>query len=404
MPPYHQRPATRPSSSTTATTISSKYRTALDFHFDNEQTARNRLGHAKWLIDMGPDAAVDHAEVAGIFGQKPGSKLPPIAVPVVGVDGCNEASMAEFMKAYVADIGKRKKMMLSLYSFILGSLTDAALSRLKNSAMWSAKELKIVDGNNVHLLLQAINIAFSEGEGENAERADIDAFREVFCVKQGAEEPFTEYIDNFENLVENISTRTGYEMPPKLQVVALLDGVNDRLDAHRQEIIRATTVTNGSYPANVAKFRETVFRIDSTMKGSSAFSVDTGSGKRPPVKAGQFNKDQSDRYIEKLKKEKKTLIEDIKKLREENKKLKSRAAGGERQDKSTDGEKPDDKRGDKRGGDKRGGDRRDGGGSKKPKGNEQRSLPPGAKGKNIPIVDANAADADYYDSDYDSDE
>ena len=402
MPSYHSKPR---SSSSTTTTTSSKYRTMLDYLNDNSQARENRVMLAKWMIDMGVDAAADHAEVAGIFGRKPGAQLPPVEKPVVGVDGCDEDNKAEFTKMYVADVAKRKKVMLSLYSFILGSLTDAAMSRLKNSNLWIAEDLKVADGNKVHTLLKAINAAFFEGEGENAERAEVEALREVLNPKQGADQPLTDFFEGFDVSVDNAKEKASYEMPAKLQVVALLDGLNDRFDPHRQEIIRATTITGAGYPANVAKLRESIFRIDSTMKGSTAFSVDAGSGKRPPAKTGQHTKEQADRYIDKLKREIKNLTEDAKKLREENKKLKSRTTGGEREDKRKADGKSDDKRGDKRGGDRRDEDRRGGGGGKKPKGYEQRSREPGAGGKNKPIIDANAADADHSgsDSDYDSD-
>ena len=397
MPPYHSK--SRPTSSTTTTT-SSKYRTMLDHRNDNGEAARNRLGLAKWFEDMGVDASGEYPEVAGIFGRKPGTQLPPVEKPEVGVDGCDEDNKVEFMKMYVADVTKRKKMMLSLYGFILGSLTDAAMSRLKNSNLWIAEDLKVADGNKVHTLLKAINAAFFEGEGENAERAELDALREVLSPKQDADQPFEKYFEEYEVLVDNAKEKASYEMPEKLQVVALLDGLNDKFDPHRQEVIRATTITGGSYPTTVAKLREVIFRINGTMKGSSAFSVDAGGGKRPPAKTSQFTKEQVDRYVERLKKEKNTLVEDIKKLRDENKKLKSRLEG-----KRKDGGKPDDKRVGKRGGDGGDEDKRGGGGGKKPKGNEQRSREPGAGGKNKPIIDANAADADHSgsDSDYDSD-
>ena len=75
MPSYHSKPR---SSSSTTTTTSSKYRTMLDYLNDNSQARENRVMLAKWMIDMGVDAAADHAEVAGIFGRKPGAQLPPV--------------------------------------------------------------------------------------------------------------------------------------------------------------------------------------------------------------------------------------------------------------------------------------------------------------------------------------
>ena len=231
--------------------------------------------------------------------------------------------------------------------------------------------------------------------------------------EMGAEAQLEDYISEVESLDAAVNDKCGFKISSKQLVYIIVKGLNTRFDPHRVELDRAVNTT-GTYPDSVKTLRDTILRIDNNLKGvSSAFAVQFEKGKSKP-KHDDSSKDDPSRRIKNLERDKKNLLAEVKKLKDNNKQLskqlETKAAGS------------DDKRGDKsgkrddRGDGKRRDDRddRDDRNSKRMKDDgrsKQRTLPAGALRKHDPKVSfktlkANHADSNFSDSDadeYDSD-
>ena len=314
---------------------------------------------------------------------------------------------------------KRRSELEKLYNFVLSKLTASAKSAVQNHALWAEHALHLPSYKTISKLLLCIHLTFTTQIGVPDERASVEVLSTLVQSATSAEAQLEEYISEVESLDAAVNDKCGFKLSPKQLVVIIVRGLNSRFDPHRVQLDRAVNTT-GTYPDSVKALRDATLRIDNNLKGvSSAFAVQFEKGKKKP-KHDEPTKDDPSRRIMFLERDKKNLVAEVKKLRDDNKQLskqlETKAAGS------------DDKRGDKSG-------KRDdrGDGKRRPERDDrddrddrndrdskrmkddgkpkQRSLPAGARGKHDPKVSfktlkANHADSNFSDSDaddYDSD-
>jgi hypothetical protein len=138
--------------------------------------AGNFSAYQRWIKKMNSKAAAQHPNVARILARKPGSRLPPLAAPFVGVGGVTNDTLAEFNKTYVRRCSDLPNELLRLHAFILDHLDPNARS-VENQALWEQHDLGVPQPNVVHHLLHAIELAFANQGVVPEERMDVDAIR-----------------------------------------------------------------------------------------------------------------------------------------------------------------------------------------------------------------------------------
>ena len=315
---------------------------------------------------------------------------------------------------HLKTVRKLEDQLMSLHGFIWQALGPNTKAALECHPMMNVYDLKEPKSDTVHHLLKAIFLVCTSPEGITEEQRVIDAMHSLVTSEMETPSDLEAFFRKVESRAESLSD-CGLEVGEKEMVVVATRGLNGPFARHKDVLMQAANVSGNGLPTSLAALRAAIVRIDNTSNETSAFSVQTGRGAKQPGKGssggggGGSTLEQKEKLIENLKSEKERMKKQlsakdkvIADLREEISELKKKSA-------KPDGRgSEDDRRKDDRGGRDRRPSKREEGGRDRPgkkarfqpdpeKGN-QRQLPAGSGGKNVPIK-ANSARDGYSDSD-----